>query len=79
VLESKLRDKRTGYHKYFGVVYQLEKVRVLEMHLRLLEIAVRVLNQLLKGVTLKEATVAPPAEEQEYWLLRPYFNCLPDS
>lgn len=29
VLEAQLTDKQTGYHQYFGVVYQLEKVRVL--------------------------------------------------
>jgi hypothetical protein len=53
LLESKLLDKQTGYHKYFGVVYQLEKVRVLEMHLRLLNIAVRVIEKLRKGILLK--------------------------
>jgi hypothetical protein len=53
VYEKMLEDKATGYHKYFAIVYQLEKIRVISLHLRLLKVIMRVIGLLREGKSLK--------------------------
>lgn len=45
----------------------------------MLAIAVRVIGKFREGLPLKVAAAPTAEEKQEYWLLRSYFNCLPDQ
>lgn len=65
-----------SYHRYFCLVYQLEKVRIINLHLKLLGIAKTIVSRLHQGASFHETVEHDKAQDHEFWYLQPYLRTL---
>lgn len=52
--ELNLENQKLNYHEYFALVYKVEQQRILDVQLKLIEYAVKVLEEISKGNNLRK-------------------------
>ena len=52
-LEQQIYDTKKGYHEHFAVIYKIERMRILQLQLHLIDVCLAIMSRIkFKGIIL---------------------------